>query len=177
MKLTELNAAYLNKKCGHEGLRNWSIPGQWINCIPWLRWTLSPVIYHMQRNPKICTRVCSVLFHCLAFMWFVHPYFQGCFIMTSSNRIIFRVTGPLFEEFTGHQWIPLTRATDAEFCCFLWSTPEQTVCSVQFSCFLDTGCTNNRDAGGLRRHRADYDVIVMFTGSWEICKIEFLSVN
>ena len=36
---------------------------------------------------------------------------------TSSNGIIFRVTGPLRGEFTGHRWIPLTKASDAE----LWN--------------------------------------------------------
>ena len=28
---------------------------------------------------------------------------------------------------TGHWWIPLTKASDAELWCFLWSAPEQTV--------------------------------------------------
>ena len=37
---------------------------------------------------------------------------------------IFRVTGPLRGEFTGHRWIPLAKASDAELCCFLWSAPE-----------------------------------------------------
>ena len=37
---------------------------------------------------------------------------------TSSNRNIFRVTGPLCEEFTGHRWIPLTKASHAELWCF-----------------------------------------------------------
>ena len=49
--------------------------------------------------------------------------------MTSSNGNIFRVTGPLCGEFTGHWWIPLT----------------------------------NRKAGDLRRHRAHYDDIVMYS--------------
>ena len=48
-------------------------------------------------------------------------------MMTSSNGNIFRVTDPLCEEFTGHRWIPLTKASDAELWCFLWSVPEQTV--------------------------------------------------
>ena len=47
-------------------------------------------------------------------------------MMTSSNGNIFRFTGPLCGEFTGHRWIPLTKASDAELC-FLWSGPEQTV--------------------------------------------------
>ena len=36
-------------------------------------------------------------------------------MMTSSNGNIFRVTGHLCGEFTGHRWIPLTKASDAEF--------------------------------------------------------------
>ena len=42
-------------------------------------------------------------------------------MMTSSNGNIFRVTGPLCGEFTGYRWIPLTKASDAELWCFLWS--------------------------------------------------------
>ena len=34
--------------------------------------------------------------------------------MTSSNENIFRVTGHLWGEFTGHRWIPLTKASDAD---------------------------------------------------------------
>ena len=40
---------------------------------------------------------------------------------------IFRVTGPLWGESTGHRWIPPTKASDAELWCFLWCAPEQTV--------------------------------------------------
>ena len=47
-------------------------------------------------------------------------------MMTSSNGTIFRVTGHLWGESTGHQWIPLLKANDAELWCFLWSAPEQT---------------------------------------------------
>ena len=45
-------------------------------------------------------------------------------MMTSSNVNIFRVTGPLCMEFTGHRWIPLTKASDGELWCFLWSASE-----------------------------------------------------
>ena len=31
----------------------------------------------------------------------------------------------LWGESTGHRWIPLTKASDAEVWCFLWSAPEQ----------------------------------------------------
>ena len=45
-------------------------------------------------------------------------------MMTSSNGNIFRVTGPLCGEFTGHPWIPRTKASDAEPWCFLWYSPQ-----------------------------------------------------
>ena len=48
-------------------------------------------------------------------------------MMTPSNGNIFRVTGPLWGESTGHQWIPLTKASDVELWCFLWSAHKQTV--------------------------------------------------
>ena len=48
-------------------------------------------------------------------------------------------------ELTGHRGISRTKASDAELWCFLWSD----------------GWVNNRDAGDLRRRRAQYDVIVM----------------
>ena len=47
-------------------------------------------------------------------------------MMTSSNGNIFRVSGLLCGEFTGHRWIPHTKASDAELWCFLWSAPEPT---------------------------------------------------
>ena len=45
-------------------------------------------------------------------------------MMTSSNGNVFRVTGLLCGEFTGPQWIPRTKASDAELWSFLWSAPE-----------------------------------------------------
>ena len=69
-------------------------------------------------------------------------------IMTSSNRNIFSVTGPLCGEFTGNRWIPshmpVTRSFDVFFF-YAWTN----------------GWVNSRDAGDLRRHRAHYDVNVM----------------
>ena len=40
------------------------------------------------------------------------------FMTTSSNENIFRVTGPLWGESTGHRWIPFTKSSDAELWCF-----------------------------------------------------------
>ena len=48
-------------------------------------------------------------------------------MMTSSNGNIFSVTGPLYGEFTGDQWIPLTQAIGEKLWYFNWSTPEPTV--------------------------------------------------
>ena len=47
--------------------------------------------------------------------------------MTSPDGNIFRVTGLLWGESTGHRWIPLTKASDTELWYFLWSSPERTV--------------------------------------------------
>ena len=83
-------------------------------------------------------------------VWSLHHWDRFHFnMMTSSNGNIFRVTGPLCGEFTCHRCIPLTKASDAELWCFLWSAP------------WINGWVNNREAGDLRRHRAHYDVIVM----------------
>ena len=46
----------------------------------------------------------------------VLSYNSNKIMMTSSNGDIFRVTGPLCGEFTGHRWIPRTKAIDAELC-------------------------------------------------------------
>ena len=81
-------------------------------------------------------------------LWWVDGV-DGSTMMTSSNGSIFRVTGPLCGEFTGHWWIPLTKASDAELRCFLWSAP------------WINGWVNNHQAGDLRCHRAYYDVIVI----------------
>ena len=46
-------------------------------------------------------------------------------MITSSNGNIFRATGPLCGEFTGDRWIPLTKTSDTELWCLIWSAPEQ----------------------------------------------------
>ena len=73
----------------------------------------------------------------------------GFNMMTSSKGNIFRFTGPLCREFTGHRWIPLPKG--------------QWLRALMFSliCVLKNSWVNNHEAGDLRRHRAHYDVIVM----------------
>ena len=76
-----------------------------------------------------------------------------CIIIISSwwrpqMETFFRVTSPLCGEFTGHRWIPRTKASDAELWCLLWSAP----------CLI--GWVNNGEAGDLTRHRAHYVVCI-----------------
>ena len=73
------------------------------------------------------------------------------FMMTSSHGNIFCVIGPLYREFTGHRWIPCTKASDAELWCFLWAAT------------WINGWVNNRAAGNLRRHRTHHIVTVIFS--------------
>ena len=79
------------------------------------------------------------------------------FMMTSSNGSIFRVTGLLCGEFTGHQWNPRTWASDAELWCFLWFAP------------WINGWVNNGESGDLRGDCAHYDVIVMLFFLTHVC--------
>ena len=69
-------------------------------------------------------------------------------MMTSSNGNIFRVTGHLSGEFTGHRWIPWTKPVTRSFDIFL---------KVRLNKRLSNG-----EAGDLRHHRAHYDVIIIW---------------
>ena len=99
----------------------------------------------------------------------IHPYHQtlirwhqnNCMLVSVLVRLayvhddvikwnIFRITGHLCEEFTGHRRFPCTKTSEAELWCF-------------FICAWTYGWVNNREAGDLRRHRAHYDVIVMYS--------------
>ena len=70
-------------------------------------------------------------------------------MMTSSNESIFRITGHLCGEFTGHLWIPNTKASDAKLSLII------------LICVWINDLINNGEAGDLRRHRAHYDVPIM----------------
>ena len=79
---------------------------------------------HFER--QIVSKWCSapVTIRLKVYSWWVDveskPFFHlwRWVMMTSSNGSIFRVTGPLWGEFTGHRWIPLTKASDAELYVF-----------------------------------------------------------
>ena len=69
----------------------------------------------------------SVLQRRILIKWTVHPQKYSCgsrSMMTSSNWNIFHVTGSLCGEFTGHRWIPRTKASDAGLWSFLWTAAE-----------------------------------------------------
>ena len=72
------------------------------------------------------------------------------FMMTSLNGNIFRVTGPLWGEFTGHRRIPLKKTSEAELWYFC------------LTCAWTNGWADHIDAGDLRRHRALNGVTAMF---------------
>ena len=91
-------------------------------------------------------------------------FMQTISLMTSSHGNIFRVTGLLCGELTGHRWIPYKKASDAELWCFL---------------IIINGWVNNR-AADLRRHRDHYDVTVSTLGAEQnhrhhLCKYTFKS--
>ena len=76
---------------------------------------------------------------------------------TLSNRKILRVTGPLRGESTCNRWIILTKASDVELWCFLWSAPEQTVKQT-----IETPV--------MIHHRPHYDVTVVTNPACRISK-------
>ena len=70
-------------------------------------------------------------------------------MLTSSNGNIFRVTGHLCGEYTGHRWFSPRKGQ--------WRG------ALMFSlmCVWMNGWVNSGEAGDLRRHSVNYDVIVM----------------
>ena len=57
----------------------------------------------------------DISYYSWATLWAVNRHTM----MMSSNGNIFRGTGPLWGESTGHRWIPLTGASDVELWCFV----------------------------------------------------------
>ena len=99
-----------------------------------------------------CKHIIACAFHMLQKFinqWMIHAcvVFEAP-MMTSSNGNIFRATGPMCGEFTGHRWIPCTKSSDTE----LW---------FFFDLCLNKAWVNNRETGDLRRHPDHYDIIVM----------------
>ena len=62
-------------------------------------------------------------------------------MMTSSNGNIFRVTGQSCGEFTGHRWIPRTKASDAALWGCLWSLLNKRLSKLSWSWWFETPST------------------------------------
>ena len=89
-------------------------------------------------------------------------YYPMNHMMTSSNGNIFLVTGPLWGEFTGHRWIPLTKASDAELWCFLSSVPELRLSKQSWGWWFETPSCS------LLRHRDESCFLAAACfGPWE----------
>ena len=99
-------------------------------------------------------------------------------LMMSSNGNTSRVTGHLCGEFTGPQWIPDTKAVDAELWCFLWSARlskqswgwwfETPSCSLWRHCNADAHLkhANLMQSDAKLRH-----VILMYWAHWR-CQVK-----
>ena len=75
------------------------------------QWKTSDATTRRQSWQLSVLSACSKLAHIPIYAWWRHQ-------METFPRY-----WPFVWEFTGHRWIP-TKASDAEFWCFLWSTPE-----------------------------------------------------
>ena len=86
---------------------------------PWWRhqidWLIDSFIYQSGACPEK---------QCLSSWDHLHGWTDT--VMTDIHGNIFRVTGPLWGESTSYRWIPVTKSSDAELWCFLWSAPQQT---------------------------------------------------
>ena len=97
----------------------------------WLQWIGQRQLQDETRNIHVLglgasyIRELTVLHGCFIVMRQMYMIASSSMV-TSSNGSIFRVTGLLCGEFTGHRWIPRTKASD-RFWCFLWSASEPTV--------------------------------------------------
>ena len=73
-----------------------------------------PETYDTVLAKQIPIKLCAYIMECNSY----NKTTSRQYMMTSSNGNIFRVIGPLWGEFTGYRWIPLTKASDAELWCF-----------------------------------------------------------
>ena len=103
--------------------------------------------------PILCymyTRATRVHKHCVSFPRHTQTK-QNCprTIMTPSNGNNFFVTRHLYRESTGHRWIPLTKNSDVELWCFIWSATEQRLSKQAKRWWFET------PSGSLWRHCND----------------------
>ena len=85
--------------------------------------TLFQIIYSQRKQVRVC--------HSRSCYWWP-DWISLATMTTSSNGIVFRVTGPLWGEFTGHRWFPLKKPVTRSFDVFFemrlnkrWSKPSR----------------------------------------------------
>ena len=116
--LTEGLIGYTHANFRHAttfGCRNIAFQIWWLPCNP-----------HRRRWPKTflwAVYTWRLLSNCSS--WALLSSAPQWLMMTSSIGNIFRVTGPLRGEFTGHRWILLTKASDAD-----WTLTFSFICAL-----------------------------------------------
>ena len=90
---------------------------QWVNIFG-CKWLIHLIINYVPPGEKNNRRETVITINNICCPWHSMTWWRH------QNGNIFRVTGHLCGEFTGHRWILHTRASDAELWCFLWSTLE-----------------------------------------------------
>ena len=101
---------------------------------------------------------------------------------TLSNGNTFRVTSPLWEESTGHRWIPLTKGQwRGALMFFLWNAPEQTakqtiemmvtryaMALIMTSLSLQWGRAILFDGSHIPGPRGDLGVLELWLSTWRL---------
>ena len=90
--------------------------------------------------------------------------------MTSLHGNIFRITGPLCAKFTGHRWIPLTKASDAElWFFFLYLCLDKRLSEQSWDWWFETQFRS------LRRHCNDLSLYTYYSIIWLSVYIHYAS--
>ena len=103
---------------------------------------------------------------------FIRPVFLG----DHDDVIIwkhFRATGPLWGEFTGHRWIPITNASDAELWCFLRSALNKQLSKQSWGWWFETPSRSlwRQDLLSLFAIRSYFTVRKQIGGLLVVCQI------
>ena len=120
---------YLNQCWPSSPTRIWGGMSWLSSDLPWLQFyilaflKLFILILCMQKHQDWCANLSFYLT-----LWkatWNSRHINSILMKTSSKRNILPVAGPLWRKFTGHQWIPLIKASDAELWCFYLRLNEQ----------------------------------------------------
>ena len=99
--------------------------------------------------------------------------------MTSSNGNIFRVTGPLCGEFTGHRWIPCTKTSNAELWRFLYLCLYKRLSKQSRGWWFETPCCplwRHSNGCGMATHPPRNKQIA-WSLAFYLCHDKFISYN